>query len=119
MIRAFRRTSLASVFTVIALFATMPVTFSSLLHDPGDDVLCDPAIVIHDQDAHRFSAPGSAPEESQHCVLCHTLQSLRAVQSSVRFIPSLADLGRLSPALAAPVQARSTHSQPARAPPLA
>lgn len=119
MIRALRRTSLASVFTAVALIATMPVTISSLLHDAGDDVLCGPTIVVHDQDAHRFSAPGPAPQDSQHCVLCHTLQSLRAVQSAARFIPALADVGRLSSASTAPVQARSSNSQPARAPPLA
>ena len=119
MIRAFRRTSLASVFTAIALVATMPVTISSLLHDASDDTFCDPAIVVHDQDAHRFSAPGPAPQESQHCVLCHTLQALRAVQSSARFIPALADVGRLLSASAVPVQSRYSTSQPARAPPLA
>ena len=119
MIRALRRTSLASLIAVVALFATMPVTVSSLLHDDRDDVFCNPAVVVHDQSAHRYSAPAPAPSESEHCVLCHALQSLRAVQSSVRFIPALADGGRLSSASTAPVQARCTNSQPARAPPLA
>jgi len=119
MIRAFRRTSLATVFSVIALFATMPVAVSSWLHDVNDDVLCGEAIVVHDPDAHQFSASRPAPQDSQHCVLCHTLQSLRAVQSTVRFAPPLADVGRLSSAAAASVQTGSAAACPARAPPLA
>ena len=120
MMRAFRRTSLATVFSVIALFATMPVAVSSWLHDVNDDVLCGEAIVVHDPDAHQFSASRPASQESQqHCVLCHTLQSLRAVHSAVRFAPPLADAGRLSSASVASVQTGSAAARPARAPPLA
>src|SRR5258705_8554358 len=89
MIRALRRTRLASLFAAVALFATMPVTVSSLLHDDSDDVLCNPATVVHDQNAHRYTAPDPAPGDPQHCALRHALQSIRAMQSSLRFtLPS-------------------------------
>ncbi len=52
----------------------MPITVSSLLHDEMDDVLCNPAVVVHDADAHHVGAAETALPDSQHCVLCHALQ---------------------------------------------
>jgi len=118
MIRAFRRTRLASLFAAVALFATMPVTVSSLLHDDTDDVLCNPGVVIHDENAHRIAAPETAVPDPQHCVLCHALQSLRAVQASIRFTPSLADARLVASASAGTVNALVAATRPARAPPL-
>jgi hypothetical protein len=112
MIRAFRRTRLASLFAAVALFATMPVTVSSLLHDDADDVLCNPGIVVHDENAHHVTAPKT-------CVLCHALQSLRAVQASVRFAPPLIDARLVSSVPAGLVNALIVSTRPARAPPLA
>jgi hypothetical protein len=119
MIRALRRTSLASLVSAIALFATMPVTVSSLLHADRDDLLCNPALVVHDSSAHAYSAPAPPPADSQHCVLCHALQLLRTIQSSARFAPPSVDARLLvsGPAVAAQVLLAS--SRPARAPPLA
>jgi len=119
MIRAFRRTRLASLFAAVALFATMPVTVSSLLHDDADDVLCNPGIVVHDENAHHVTAPKTAVPDPQHCVLCHALQSLRAVQASVRFAPPLVDARLVSSVPAGLVNALIVSTRPARAPPLA
>jgi hypothetical protein len=119
MIRALRRTRLASLFAAVALFATMPVTVSSLLHDDSDDTLCNPAMVIHDQDAHRFSGPKPTPAVPQHCVLFHALQSLRAVQASVRFAPPPVDARLVARPSAAAIRALIVSTRPARAPPLA
>lgn len=119
MIRALRRTSLASAIVAVALFATMPVTISSLLHDMRDDAQCNPALVAHDPDAHQVAAPGQSSQDSQHCVLCHALQSLRAVQTSVRFSPSLLDVRLFAVGAIAPAQTLFAVSRPARAPPLA
>src|SRR5436190_16845383 len=85
VIRAFRRARLAPLAAAVALFATMPITVSSLLHDEMDDVICNPAVVVHDAAAHRIGAAGETLPDSQHCVLCHALQSLRAVSGAVRF----------------------------------
>ena len=119
MIRALRRTRLASLFAAVALFATMPVTVSSLLHNEGDDLLCNPALVLHDQDAHRYTAPEPATPDSQHCVLCHALQSIRAVQASVRFAPPSVDARLIAAGSAALTHALLVSARPARAPPLA
>src|SRR3954465_6094642 len=92
MIRAFRRTRLAPLFAAIALFATTPVTVTSWLHDETDDSICNPAVVIHDANAHRVTSTDTATlPDSQHCVLCHTLQSLRAVSNAIRFAAPDAD----------------------------
>ena len=121
MTRALRRTRLAWLFAVVALVATMPVTVSSLLHDDSDDTVCNPAVVIHDADAHRVGTPGSdsTSPDSQHCVLCHALQSLRAVQASVRFIPPSADSRLAAIESASIIHALVVSTRPARAPPLA
>ena len=97
----------------------MPVTVSSLLHDDSDDALCNPALVVNDRDAHRLGAAESALPDSQHCVLCHALQSLRAVQASVRFGPPSVDARLVARASAAAIHALVVSTRPARAPPLA
>jgi hypothetical protein len=119
MIRALRRTRLAWLFAAVALFATMPVTGSSLLHDDSDDAICNPATVIHDASAHRIGTTGSTLPDPQHCVLCHALQSLRAVQASVRFAPPSADARLVARAYAHGIHALIASTRPARAPPLA
>jgi hypothetical protein len=119
MIGALRRTRLASVFAAVAMFATMPVTVSSLLHDDGDDLLCNPALVVHDQNAHQYTAPEPASADPQHCVLCHALQSVRAVQAAVRFAPPSVDARLVASGSAAAVHALAVSTRPARAPPLA
>ncbi len=119
MIRALRRTRLASLFAAVALFATMPVTVSSLLHDDRDDAICNPAVVAHDHAGHHLGSSDPAMPEPQHCVLCHALQSLRAVAAAVRFAPPAVD-ARLLALVAAPiVNAIVISNRPARAPPLA
>ena len=118
MTRAFRRTRLAWLFAAVALFATMPVTVSSLLHDDSDDTVCNPAVVVHDANAHRIGAAESTLPDSQHCVLCHALQSLRAVQASARFTPPSADARLVASQSAAVIHALIVSTRPARAPPL-
>jgi hypothetical protein len=118
MIRALRRTRLASLVAAVALFATMPVTVSSLLHDDRDDAICNQAFVAHDHTAHRLGVPGTALPDSQHCVLCHAL-SLRAVAAAIRFAPPAADARLVALAAAPLVHAIVVSERPARAPPLA
>jgi hypothetical protein len=120
MTRAFRRTRLAWLFAAVALFATMPVTVSSLLHDDSDDTVCNPAVVVHDANAHRIGgAESTTLPDSQHCVLCHALQSLRAVQASVRFTPPSVDARLIAIQSASVIHALVVSTRPARAPPLA
>jgi hypothetical protein len=119
MIRALRRARLAPLAAAVALFATMPITVSSLLHDERDDVLCNPAVVVHDADAHSIGAAAAALPDSQHCVLCHALQLLRAVPDAVRFSAPAVDARLISGAPSAPLTAPVVSNRPARAPPSA
>src|SRR5258706_15288332 len=75
MIRALRRARLAQLAAAVALFATMPITVSSLLHDGTDDTICNPAVVVHDAEAHHVDAATAAVPHSQHCVVRHPPQS--------------------------------------------
>jgi hypothetical protein len=119
MIRALRRTRLAPLAAAIALFAMMPITISSLLHDGMDDAICNPAVVVHDAAAHRIGAAGAALPDSQHCVLCHALQSLRAVSDAVRFAAPPVDARLVIGASPAATTAFIVANRPARAPPIA
>ena len=119
MIRALRRTPLASWFAAVALLATTPVTVSSLLHADIDDALCSPAVVVHDANAHSIGKTEPAVPEPQHCVLCHALQSLRAVQAFVRFAPPLADARLVACGSIVGAGTFVVSTRPARAPPLA
>ena len=119
MIRALRRARLAPLAAAVALFATMPITVSSLMHDDTDDAICNPAVVIHDASAHHI---GTAPEQipdPQHCVLCHALQSLRAISTAVRFVAPGIDTRLVAHVSVDTVHALFTSTRPARAPPSA
>ena len=119
VIRALRRARLAPLAAAVALFATMPITVSSLLHDETDDAICNPAVVVHDAAAHRIGAASHALPDSQHCVLCHTLQSLRAVSAALRFAGPTVDARLVSGASTAAINALIVSSRLARAPPSA
>ena len=119
MIRALRRTRLAPLAAAVALFATMPITVLSLLHDDRDDAICNPAVVVHDATAHRIGAAAAALPDSQHCVLCHTLQSLRAVSAALRIASPTVDARLVAGTSAAAIRALLVSNRPARAPPSA
>jgi hypothetical protein len=117
MIRALRRARLAPLAAAVALFATMPITVSSVLHDGTDDAICNPAVVVHDAEAHHIGSATTALPDSQHCVLCHALQSLRAVSAAVRFAAPAVDGRLVAIASAAAFHAPLDSARPARAPP--
>jgi hypothetical protein len=117
MIRALRRTRLAPLFAALALFATTPITITSLLHDDADDAICNPAVVVHDASAHRIGAAGTSLPDPQHCVLCHALQSLRAISGSVRFAAPSVDAHLSATVAFDRLAALLVSSRPARAPP--
>jgi hypothetical protein len=119
MIRALRRARLAPLAAAVALFATMPITVSSLLHDEMDDAICNPAVVVHDEQAHHVGAAETTLPDSQHCVLCHMLQSLRAVSGGVRFVVPGVDARLIAGCSPSVIRALVVSSRPARAPPAA
>ena len=69
-----------SARAVALLLATvMFAGVTGLGHTAWDDPACDPIPVQHDHNAHRIHA-GSLPAapDSDHCLLCHSLRTLRA-----------------------------------------
>jgi hypothetical protein len=64
----------------IAIFVATVVCFGAtgLGHTGWDDPTCDPIPVHHDHNAHRFrSGALPRPADSDHCLACHSLRSLR------------------------------------------
>jgi hypothetical protein len=119
MTRALRRARLAPFAALVVLFATMPVTISSLLHDERDDAICNPAVVVHDAAAHGVGAPATELPDSQHCLFCHAFQSLRAVSEAMRFAAPYADARLVASTSVTPLTALLVSNRPARAPPIA
>jgi hypothetical protein len=75
VLRALRHSRNLALFALLVITGSVPVSISALLHEGGDDD-CQPVLVLHDESAHRIGASrGSTPAESQHCVVCHWLQS--------------------------------------------
>jgi hypothetical protein len=48
-------------------------------HAGGDDPDCNPALVHHDHNAHRFSAATHSTPPADHCYLCHSLRLLHTL----------------------------------------
>jgi len=118
MTRALRRARLAPFAALVVLFATMPVTVSSLLHDERDDAICNPAVVVHDAAAHGVGAPTTELPDSQHCVFCHAFQSLRAVSEAPRFAVPYVDARLVANSSIRPLTTLLVSNRPARAPPI-
>jgi len=118
MTRALRRARLAPLAALVVLFATMPVTVSSLLHDERDDAICNPAVVVHDAAAHGIGAPATQLPDSQHCVFCHAFQSLRAVSEAMRFAAPYVDTRLVASSSIRPLTTLLVSNRPARAPPI-
>jgi hypothetical protein len=118
MTRALRRARLAPFAALVVLVATMPVTISSLVHDEMDDAICNPAVVVHEADAHEVGAAPTAFPDPQHCVFCHAFQSLRAVSAAMRFAAPHTDARLVASTSIDPLTALVVSNRPARAPPL-
>ena len=115
---ALRRSRFASLVAVLALVATLPATFPTF-HDDADDVLCNPALIVHDHTAHRIDAPSPPQPAPEHCFLCHSLQSQRVVSAATRFAPPAIQTASLAQFNPIRVMAALATGRPGRAPPLA
>jgi hypothetical protein len=90
-----------------------------LVHDDADDAFCNPALAVHDHDAHRFVPDSrSASSQPDHCYLCHW-HSLRTVVASVQTDAPPVEVQSIHLADAAPLTFAGSAHVPARAPPLA
>jgi hypothetical protein len=78
VLRVLRHSRGLALFALLVITGSVPVSISALLHDRADDD-CQPMVVLHDESAHRIGAArAGAPVDSQHCVVCHWLQSVQA-----------------------------------------
>ena len=76
MLRFIRRTRAFALFALLVMAGSVPVAISATLHDDDDDTSRQPSLVLHDESAHRIGAARAVVPDSQHCVVCHWLQSL-------------------------------------------
>src|SRR5262245_36212463 len=90
MLRALRRTRFASLFALLVLTGGIPLSIAELLHD-ADDVICAPAIVFHDETAHKIGAAGTSGRLPDHCAVCHWLHSLQTVSQVAGIVAPTAD----------------------------
>ena len=119
MLRAIRRTRLASLFSLATLVCVVSLSGSSLVHSDTDDTICNPVLVLHDHSADRIGGrTNSTPFTPEHCAICHW-QTLRTVQADVpAAVPETEGLRHFA-AAGLSVSSATLSRQPARAPPAA
>ncbi len=120
MLRFVRQTRAFSVFALLVMLGSMPVAVTALVHDDADDAICQPQLVLHDHSAHRIGGARTTPApESQHCVVCHWLQSLQTVLAGTSHAIPSSDVQHLASSAPPAGDRRAASDLPARAPPRA
>jgi len=87
VLRALRRSRLLSAIALAAVVGLAPASFSPIVHRDGDDILRQPAVVVHDHDAHRIGAGPLRHDDSRDCLICRLLRLQRVVESTARLSP--------------------------------
>jgi hypothetical protein len=120
MLRFVRQTRAFAFFALLVMIGSVPVALAALVHDDADDAICQPSFVLHDHSAHRIGAARTTTvPETQHCVVCHWLQSLQTVLADTSHAIPSCDVHHLALS-APPVSDRvAAGNLPARAPPRA
>ena len=96
MLRALRHSRNLALFALLVITGSVPVSIAALLHEGGDDA-CQGVLLAHDESAHRIGAArDSAPADSQHCAVCHWLQSVQAPASAAFMAAPSADTHHLA-----------------------
>jgi hypothetical protein len=91
VLRVLRHSRGLALFALLVMVGSVPVSVAALLDDGVDDA-CQPSLVLHDHNAHRISASrASATPDSEHCVVCHWLQSVQTVATAIGAAPPPAD----------------------------
>lgn len=118
MLRALRHSRNLALFALLVITGSVPVSITALLHEGGDDA-CQVVLLAHDESAHRIGASrDSAPSDSQHCAVCHWLQSVQAPATAAFMAVPAADTHHLA-VLALPLSGTDVLALvAARAPPL-
>jgi hypothetical protein len=120
MLRLVRQTRAFSLLALLVMLGSVPVAVTAVVHDDGDDAICQPQLVLHDHSAHRIGgARTTTVPQPQHCFVCHWLQSLQTVLAHTsQAIPS-SDVHHLALSAAPAGDRRAASDLPARAPPRA
>ena len=118
MLRALRRSRNLALFALLVVTGSVPVSISALVHEGADDA-CQVVLLAHDERAHRIGASrDSPPSDSQHCAVCHWLQSVQAPATAALMAVPSADTHHLAVS-ALPLSGDDVLSlAAARAPPL-
>jgi hypothetical protein len=78
VLRTLRQNRHLALFALLVIAGSVPESIAALLHEGGDDA-CQVVLLAHDESAHRIGAARqSAPADSQHCAVCHWLQTVQA-----------------------------------------
>jgi hypothetical protein len=118
VLRAFRRTTLASLFALLVITGSVPLSFFALAHD-ADDAICQPAFVLHDETAHRIGPASARPSVPEHCATCHWLQSLQTVVAATAVAIPATDVEHDIASEVVGASRTITGDVPPRAPPIA
>jgi len=117
MLRGLRRSRHNFWLALLALLATLPAS-SPAWHDPGDDPVCNPAVVVHNHAAHRIAAATSGHAAPEHCAVCHWLQTLRGATHASGFVAPSDTSARLPIVIPVSTVASILPGRSGRAPPL-
>jgi hypothetical protein len=117
VLRVLRRSRGVVLFALLVMAGSVPVSMSALLHDGADD-LCQPRLVLHDESAHRIGASrGTTTPDSEHCVVCHWLQSVQTVVTAAAVAAPPIDSHHLAVSVLPLAGAAAMAQLAARAPP--
>lgn len=119
MIRALRGSRGRSALAALMVSALLAVTVSVSVHDGTDDRDCSGALSGAAAGPSRISAGQASARAADHCVLCHTAQTVRAVPAVARYAPPSESLAAALPPPLETAASIAGAARPARAPPLA
>jgi hypothetical protein len=117
VLRVLRHSRGVALFALLVITGSVPLSMSALLHEGTDD-LCQPRLVLHDESAHRIGASrGTTTPDSQHCVVCHWLQSVQTLLTATAAAAPPIDSHHLAVSVLPRAGAAALEQLGARAPP--
>ncbi len=117
MIGAFRRSRLLLLTAALALGSALPMAVLPLAQG-GDDPACDLPADEHSSAAHQIDSGHTGSAESQHCVVCHWSQWVRAIQRDTLSVAPSVDSAPLATAGNLSLATTTLSRFSARAPPV-
>jgi len=115
-----RHTRVFAHAALLVMLGSVPIGVTALVTDDGDDVLCQPPLVLHDHNAHRIGgARAATTPDHQHCAVCHWLQSLQTTAPTTAVGTPATSCHQLSVSNLPLTLASASSSLAARAPPTA